>query len=486
MTNVKDTNRDINNTQEITRDQTTGMLDGSVTIDHRLLTEAGRQEIIQEQKDLPENFRQSAENLAQALPAGEYKDKALQTLNNIQARLYNLPSEYKETGVVGDKVASELLKRGIEPKEVEALFSKLDFFYAAKEFSEIQSQLDTLAQSGVDLETIFKQPKIGVNEQEVIYAKGTDIETKVTTQTTVGMTILSNIADLGNNIKQISEDTGVDLGTVQLAVGLMISGPVRLAIETGKSLALDSAVGAEIAQGFDALATSLTAAAHVTNSNTINNWTNSEKVKEIEASTSENKLDELKFANEIEKNKQGAEYLINAVAGVVGAGVGKGVTKGKDADIEINQKQSLDVGWVDNYGNQKKVTGDGTVARDHQPSKAALLKRAEDLKEAPLTQAEKNRIINEGMSVTVPNEVHAAGPTYAGKNNKGLIENDANDLQAAQIRDSEAMIDNAKKLTPEYVTKLQEACTTLSCKNNADYDKFLKNIMDEEARKNDK
>lgn len=100
------------------------------------------------------------------------------------------------------------------------------------------------------------------------------------------------------------------------------------------------------------------------------------------------------------------------MAGVAGAGVGKGVTKGKDADIEINQKQSLEVGWVDNYGNQKKVTGDGTVARDHQPSKAALLKRAEDLKGEPLTQAEKNRIINEGMSVTVLNEVHAAGPTY--------------------------------------------------------------------------
>jgi len=490
-----DTNRDINNTQEITRDQTTGMLDGSVTIDHRLLTESGRAEIIQQQKDLPENFRQSAENLAQALPAGEYKDKALQTLNNIQARLYNLPSEYKETGVVGDKVASELLKRGIEPKEVEALFSKLDFFYAAKEFSEIQSQLDTLAQSGVDLETIFKQPKIGVNEQEAIYAKGTDFETKVTTQTTVGMTILSNIADLGNNIKQISEDTGVDLGTVQLAVGLMISGPVRLAIETGKSLALDNVVGAEIAQGFNTLATSLTAAAHVTNSNTINNWTNSEKVKEIENSTSENKLDELKFANEIEKNKQGAEYLINAVAGVVGAGVGKGVGKGKDSELEVsksgfelesNKKQSLEVGWVDEYGTQKKITGDGTVARDHQPSKAALLKRAEEIKGEPLTQAEKTRIINEATSVTVPKEVHVAGPTNAGKNTKELIEKDARDLQAAQLRDSNAMIENAKVLTPQHVKKLEEACTTISCKTNVDYDKFLKNIMDQEAKKNDK
>ncbi len=46
------TNRDINNTQEITRDQTTGMLDGSVTVDHRLLTEDGRKEIIQDHKDV--------------------------------------------------------------------------------------------------------------------------------------------------------------------------------------------------------------------------------------------------------------------------------------------------------------------------------------------------------------------------------------------------------------------------------------------------
>ena len=46
------TNRDINNAQEITRDQTTGMLDGSVTVDHRLLTDDGRKEIIQDHKDV--------------------------------------------------------------------------------------------------------------------------------------------------------------------------------------------------------------------------------------------------------------------------------------------------------------------------------------------------------------------------------------------------------------------------------------------------
>ncbi len=50
-----DTNRDINNTQEITRDQVTGLLNGSVTVDNRIFTESGREQIIKEQKDLPQN-----------------------------------------------------------------------------------------------------------------------------------------------------------------------------------------------------------------------------------------------------------------------------------------------------------------------------------------------------------------------------------------------------------------------------------------------
>ncbi|MCT9979471.1 hypothetical protein M2R48_14120 [Acinetobacter sp. I-MWF] len=43
VTNTTTTsNRDINNTQEITRDQVTGLLNGSVNVDNRLLTESGR------------------------------------------------------------------------------------------------------------------------------------------------------------------------------------------------------------------------------------------------------------------------------------------------------------------------------------------------------------------------------------------------------------------------------------------------------------
>ena len=56
--NVTDmTNRDINNAQEITRDQTTGMLDGSVTVDHRLLTDDGRKEIIQDHEEVANQIK---------------------------------------------------------------------------------------------------------------------------------------------------------------------------------------------------------------------------------------------------------------------------------------------------------------------------------------------------------------------------------------------------------------------------------------------
>nr|WP_228262307.1 EndoU domain-containing protein [Acinetobacter nosocomialis] len=81
----------------------------------------------------------------------------------------------------------------------------------------------------------------------------------------------------------------------------------------------------------------MTAAAHDTSVNTINNWTNPDKISELENSTSENKEASLEFANEVQKDKQGAEYLINAAASIVVGGIG-GTAKttkidGKEAGV---------------------------------------------------------------------------------------------------------------------------------------------------------
>mgnify|MGYP000594276763 CR=1 FL=1 len=95
VTNAIDsTNRDINNTQEITRDQVTGMLDGSVTVDHRLLSESGRAEIIQEQKDLAEDIESVATDLlalgvntAVKLGTGVDVQKIINEVNRIESTL---------------------------------------------------------------------------------------------------------------------------------------------------------------------------------------------------------------------------------------------------------------------------------------------------------------------------------------------------------------------------------------------------------------
>ena len=111
VTNATDTtNRYINNTQEITRDQTTGMLDGSVTVDHRLLTESGRAEIIQEQKDLPDNLKSAAEdilvlgvNTAVKLGTGYDVQKFVNEVNGIASTL-----DIQEQAIFRDLIAAQV------------------------------------------------------------------------------------------------------------------------------------------------------------------------------------------------------------------------------------------------------------------------------------------------------------------------------------------------------------------------------------------
>ena len=52
-------NRDVDNSQEITRDEITGALDGSVTVDNRVFTESGRDQIADQHENLVDNIEQT-------------------------------------------------------------------------------------------------------------------------------------------------------------------------------------------------------------------------------------------------------------------------------------------------------------------------------------------------------------------------------------------------------------------------------------------
>jgi hypothetical protein len=145
-----------------------------------------------------------------------------------------------------------------------------------------------------------------------------------------------------------------------------------------------------------------------------------------------------------------------------------------------NVAKKLEIGAVDEYGVAKKQTGDGTIHRDHQPSKAALIARAEELKGDALTPAERKRIIDRGLSVNVPGNVHSAGPTYGGKNTPKLISSDKSDLTTAANRDADAMVENARRLAPEHTQALERAADTIKKRTNVEYDEFLLKQLDDD------
>ncbi|WP_325775901.1 hemagglutinin repeat-containing protein [Acinetobacter pollinis] len=516
------TNRNINQSQEITRDQTTGMLKGSVTVDHRLLSKDGRAEVIQEQKELPENFTQIAQNVVSALPEGTYKKQALDTLNRIQAKTAVMPESFK---AFGDKMVDNYItyiNEGGDPKAFRALVDDTKTLNAFKEAYRVEEVLKNYKQdliakglseedsnialhnmmlsqsndqtSGDTVAGVVKNsryvgilPTLNVKASETILPNATgstavigDETVSVQKGSNLAIDIFSSVGRVKQRIDQVIDESGIDKEKAGLAINILLNGVAG----TVKSLVLDHFVGDKIASAQKEATSIVTGLAH---------HADSERVRDITDKTvvlgNETAQD---LSKQLGETSSGVEFSAGIVTGAItiGGAVKSDVHTTIDGHhVEVsrsgmgsegNEKaapKKLDVGWVDKYGNQKKVTGDGTVDRDHQPSKAALIARAEQLKGQRLTQEEKNMIIRESISVTVPKEVHAAGPTYKGKNTKDLQQKDASDLQAAQRRDSEEMIQNAEKLAPEHVDKLKNACDTLNCKTNQDYDKFLKDIL---------
>ncbi|HEE5794914.1 EndoU domain-containing protein [Acinetobacter baumannii] len=349
------TNRDINTTQEITRDQTTGMLNGSVTVDHRLLSESGRAEIIQQQKDLPENLRQSAENVIKALPESEYKSQVLQTLNNVQAKLYKMPTQYKDSGTLGSEVVLGLIKQGVEPQTINKLFDDkaAGMTTVLENLNDLNNKIDHLKQQGLSINDILgtDRNQSPTANDEITFK---DYKVEIQNQSTIGMKLLQEINFIGNSIEEISKDTGVDLETVQLAVGLMISGPVRLVVGSAQSLGMDALAGPYKKKGIDVLATAFTASAHSTSTDVVEKMINPQYAKEVPEAERDNYES---LSNELSSSKQGAEYLINAAAGIIVGGIGKDIAKkGENGNISSTNNINEEISALNRIKENDKGT----------------------------------------------------------------------------------------------------------------------------------
>ncbi|MFP1755922.1 MULTISPECIES: hypothetical protein [unclassified Serratia (in: enterobacteria)] len=120
----------------------------------------------------------------------------------------------------------------------------------------------------------------------------------------------------------------------------------------------------------------------------------------------------------------------------------------------------MDVGSYKDLKAREKV-GDG-LEHDHIPSYAALRTAKEKELGRKLTPAEDKALYQNATTVEVPKDVHAAGPTYKGKNTAAQVQQDAANLCGAVCRDTNALRVNMvaqgydPKLVDEAISKIIE------------------------------
>jgi hypothetical protein len=153
--------------------------------------------------------------------------------------------------------------------------------------------------------------------------------------------------------------------------------------------------------------------------------------------------------------------------------------------ISVSEPEELKCGELGAYGDQKDVTGDGSLNRDHIPSKKALLTKAEEMMyPKALSEAQRDAIVNSALSICVPTGLHqTVSPTYGGRNAQimedGLprYESDANKLQEAAQRDTERMHKKLEKVDEECAKAYAKAATKVNAITDEQYTDWLADIL---------
>ncbi|WP_049249887.1 hypothetical protein [Neisseria elongata] len=121
---------------------------------------------------------------------------------------------------------------------------------------------------------------------------------------------------------------------------------------------------------------------------------------------------------------------------------------------------------VKSYGEAKKgdVKGDN-LEHDHIPSFAALVAANETILSRSLTASELRQLKNESTAITLTHELHKQSRTYKGRNTQEQIQEDAQNLCAAQCKDLAVLEKNLEKSGKYTKSEIEQAIKEIKEKN---------------------
>jgi hypothetical protein len=144
-------------------------------------------------------------------------------------------------------------------------------------------------------------------------------------------------------------------------------------------------------------------------------------------------------------------------------------------NVELDEVK-MKCGELNQYGKQKKKSGKNKRDRDHIPSKASLLAKAES-KFGPLTGCQKSAIVNGALTIVIPKAAHQqVSPTY-GQSSADAAK-DSKDLAGSADRDTKAMEKKMKDYDPACVEAYKKAAKKVRKITNRQYSSWLKKMVE--------
>jgi adhesin HecA-like repeat protein len=128
-TDISGLNRNVDNVQVVTKDQITGALDMNLSVDNRVFTESGRENIKKDFENLPENVKHIAEAIAtDNIVSRSIKNAATDSNTSIVGAVLDYVNvDHSETEIQADKLLTAQANgaTNLPPEEVQALLQAL-------------------------------------------------------------------------------------------------------------------------------------------------------------------------------------------------------------------------------------------------------------------------------------------------------------------------------------------------------------------------
>ena len=239
---VTNVNRDLNNTQEITLDQQTAGLDATVTVDHRLLSEGGRNAI-------KEDIQTSVEAVEQAT---NYVVTEIKVMGD------NLPEELRGSlGKTGEELVESLIRQGLSKEQIKEFLANDNLLLGLSGVEQSNQELNGTVvsfspvitdstNSSIEPVVVSYQPDDTSNNDPIIL--DTIVVIGVGNDPTVLQVGVDGLGRIQQEIDKLRENNPSAATAIETAMNIATGGPLKAAVGQAVNYGIEQTLGDSISQ----------------------------------------------------------------------------------------------------------------------------------------------------------------------------------------------------------------------------------------------